>query len=281
MEYGVFIFPTVDAMPPGELARTVEERGFESLWVAEHTHIPASRHSPYPGGGDLPDMYYEAMDPFVVLTAAAATTTKLKIATGICLVIQRDPIVTAKQVASLDQVSNGRFLFGVGAGWNAEEMANHGTSFQGRFKLMRERIEAMKAIWAEEPAEYHGDLVDFDPIHARPKPVQTPHPPIHVGGAPPHGAMRAARYGDGWIPIGGRGGDPVDNIGVLAQECAKVGRNPSEIEISSYSSPTDHNALARMRDAGIHRAVFGLPPAGADALLPILDDLAVLAAAVG
>ncbi len=282
MHYGVAIFPTGDAISPGELAVASEQRGFESLWVAEHTHIPANRSSPWPGGDELPQMYYEAMDPFVVLTAAAAATTSLKIATGICLVIERDPIITAKQVASLDLVSDGRFLFGIGAGWNAEEMANHGTlDFPGRFKLMRERVEAMKAIWADDPAEYHGDLVDFDPIWSRPKPVQRPHPPIHVGGSAPQGARRAARYGDGWIPIGGRGGDLLDQVGCLAEEAAKFGRDPSEIEVTSYGAPRDASELARYRDHGISRVVFSLPPAGPDVVLPLLDELAGLIDQVG
>jgi len=282
MFYGLAIFPTAEAISPADLGREAESRGFESLWVAEHTHIPASRISPWPGGADLPRMYYEAMDPFVALTAAASTTSSLKLATGICLVVQRDPIVTAKQVASLDIVSGGRFMFGVGAGWNAEEMANHGTTdFGSRFKLMRERIEAMKTIWAEDPAEYHGDLVDFDPIWAKPKPVQTPHPPIHVGGSAPHGARRAVRYGNGWIPIGGRGGDLIEQVKALDVEAAKIGRDPAEIEISSYGSPANADVLARYRDHGITRAVFALPPAGRDVILPMLDQLAELASKVG
>jgi len=282
MLYGLAIFPTADAISPAELGREAESRGFESLWVAEHTHIPASRISPWPGGADLPRMYYEAMDPFVALTAAASTTSSLKLATGICLVIQRDPIVTAKQVASLDLVSGGRFMFGVGAGWNAEEMSNHGTTdFGSRFKLMRERIEAMKAIWANDPAEYHGDLVDFDPIWSKPKPLQSPHPPIHVGGSAPHGARRAARYGNGWIPIGGRGGDLIEQVKALDVEAAKIGRDPAEIEISSYGSPADPEVLARYRDHGITRAVFALPPAGPEVVLPMLDQLAEMAAKIG
>ncbi len=276
MKYGVTIFPTAYAMPPAELGPALEERGFESIWVAEHSHIPASRQSPWPGGADLPQMYYDTLDPFVALTAMAATTTTLKVATGICLVVQRDPIHTAKEVASLDQVSNGRFLFGIGGGWNLEEMGNHGTDPARRWKLMRERIEAMKAIWANEPAEYHGELVDFEPIHQSPKPVQRPHPPIHVGGGAPHGARRAARYGNGWIPIGGRDGDILDEIPTLEAECEKAGRSRDEIEVSMYLAPPDASELARLADGGLDRAVFGLPPAPAEKLLPILDKLAAL-----
>lgn len=280
MKYGVAIFPTADAMAPAALGRALEDRGFESLWFAEHTHIPADRRTPWPGGGELPRMYYETMDPFVALAAAASATERLRVATGICLVVERDPIITAKAVASLDRISGGRFLFGVGGGWNAEEMENHGTEFSGRWKLMRERIEAMKAIWADDPAEYHGEHVDFDPIWSSPKPVQRPHPPIHVGGTAPHGPRRAARYGDGWIPIHGRG-SVLDDLPVLAEECAKAGRDVAEIELSLYYAPVDVAEITRHAEAGIDRFVFGLPPAGADELLPMLDRLAELVESVG
>ena len=280
MEFGVTIFPTADAMAPAELGRALEERGFESLWVAEHTHIPASRRSPWPGGAELPRMYYETLDPFVALTAAATATTRLKVATGICLVVERDPITTAKEVASIDTVSGGRFLFGVGGGWNAEEMENHGTEFGSRWTLMRERIEAMKAIWADDPAEYHGEMVDFDPIWSKPKPVQRPHPPIHVGGTSPYGPRRAARYGDGWVPINGRG-SMLDELPVLAAECEKQGRDVAEIELSLYAAPPDVAVAERHAEAGVHRFVFGLPPAGADVVLPLLDDYASIIDRVG
>lgn len=273
MHFGATIFPTADAMPMAELGPALEERGFESLWVAEHTHIPASRKSPWPGGADLPQMYYETMDPFVALTAAAAATTTLKVATGITLVPQHHPITLAKQVASIDQISGGRFILGVGGGWNAEEMENHGGDFSTRWKLMRESIEAMKAIWADDPAEYHGDMIDFDPIWSKPKPVQTPHPPIHVGGASPWGPRRAARYGNGWMPINGRG-SMLDELDVLAEECAKNDRDISEIELSLYAAPPDADEVKRHEDAGVARFVFGLPPAGADVLLPLLDSYA-------
>ena len=272
MKFGATIFPSADAIAPAELGRALEERGFESLWVAEHTHIPASRKSPWPGGADLPQMYYETMDPFVALTAAATATSTLKVATGIALVPQHDPITLAKQVASIDQVSGGRFLFGVGGGWNAEEMENHGTDFSTRWKLVRERIEAMKAIWADDPAEYHGDLIDFDPIHLNPKPASAP--PIHIGGGSPHGARRAAAYGDGWIPIGGRGGDSLDHVPTLREECEKIGRDPAEVELTSYFGPTEPAEIERLAEGGYDRIVFGLPPAPAEKILPILDDLA-------
>lgn len=279
MEFGVCIFPTADAMHPAELGRALEERGFESLWVAEHTHIPADRRSPWPGGAELPPMYYETIDPFVALTAAATATTTLKVATGICLVVERDPIITAKEVASLDVVSGGRFLFGVGGGWNAEEMENHGTAFDTRWKLVRERIEAMKAIWAADPAEYHGEFVDFDPIWSKPKPVQSPHPPIHVGGASPWGPRRAARYGDGWMPINGRG-SMLDELDTLAEECRKNDRAMSDIELSLYMAPANADVAKTHEDAGVQRFIFGLPPAGPDTLLPLLDAQAEVIAAV-
>ena len=204
MHFGVSMFHTDYSIPAVELARALEARGFESMWAPEHSHIPVSRRTPFPGGGELPKPYSEVMDPFVVLSAAAVVTKALKLGTGVCLVVQRDPIQTAKLVASIDQVSGGRFLFGVGGGWNAEEIEDHGTAFKTRFKLMRERIEAMKAIWTQSKPEYHGEFVNSPPMMTWPKPVQRPHPPIIVGGAFPHAARRAIRYGDGWVPIAGR-----------------------------------------------------------------------------
>ena len=206
MHIGAAMFFTDYSMSPGELGKALEERGFESVWAPEHSHIPLTRKSPFPGGGELPKKYYDAMDPFVSLMAAAAVTKNLKVGTGVCLVNQRDPIQTAKLVSSIDQLSGGRFLFGVGNGWNQDEMENHGTVFETRHKLVRERIEAMKAIWTKSKAEYHGDMVNFDPMMAWPKPAQKPHPPILVGGAFPYGARRALRYGDGWMPLRSRKG---------------------------------------------------------------------------
>src|SRR5262244_214560 len=198
MHFGVSMFHTDYSIPAVELARALEARGFESIWAPEHSHIPVPRRTPFPGGGELPKPYYEVMDPFVVLGAAAAVTKTLLLGTGVCLIAQRDPIQTAKQVASIDQVSGGRFLFGVGNGWNEDEMADHGTAFATRHKLARERVEAMKVIWTKSKAEYHGEFVNFGPMMTWPKPVQKPHPPIIVGGAFPYGARRA--YGNGWMP---------------------------------------------------------------------------------
>jgi probable F420-dependent oxidoreductase len=270
MHYAVMLFPTDYAIPPADLAQEAEARGFESIWFPEHSHIPASRETPFPGGGDLPKWYYDALDPFVALAAAAAVTSTIKLATGICLVIQRDPIQTAKSVASLDQVSGGRVLFGIGAGWNLDEMRNHGTDYDRRFKLMRERVEAMKAIWTEKEAEYHGEFVDFDPIFAWPKPVQQPHPPIHVGGGFPGGARRAARYGNGWIPIAGR--DPVaQNIAEFRKFAEEEGRDPDSLEVSLFGMGPDEAAIKGAQDIGVSRVVFGLPSADRDTVLPLLD----------
>jgi probable F420-dependent oxidoreductase len=271
METGLAIFPTDYSIHPVDLGRAAEERGFESLWVAEHSHIPCSRKTPWPGGAELPKMYYDVADPFVALSMAAAATTKLKVGTGICLVVQRDPIQTAKQVASLDMLSGGRFLFGVGGGWNVEEMANHGTRFEGRWRLLRERIEAMKQIWTEKEAEYHGEWVDFDPIYAWPKPAQKPHPPIHVGGAYPGGMRRALRYGNGWIPIGGRDEDVVSRLPALREEAEKQGRSLEGFEVTVYGAPPVAADLAAMREAGIQRAILFLPPAARDDVLKVLD----------
>jgi probable F420-dependent oxidoreductase len=275
MHKGVSIFPTDASISPADLARACEERGFESLWFAEHSHIPASRKTPFPGGGDLPKMYYDVMDPFVCLASAATVTRRLKVATGVCLLVQRDPIQTAKQVASLDRISNGRFLFGIGGGWNAEEMANHGTSFDRRFRLLRERVEAMKAIWTQEKAEYHGELVEFDPIFAWPKPVQKPHPPIHVGGAFPAAARRAIRYGDGWVPILGPEA-MARQISAFRAMASEAGRDPASLEVSLYGFRVDADHFRRARDAGADRVVFFAPPFAGGEALRWLDAAAAL-----
>jgi probable F420-dependent oxidoreductase len=280
MHFGVSMFFTDYSMGPAELGRALEERGFESVWAPEHSHIPLSRATPFPPGGDLPKKYYDVMDPFVTLSAAAAATTKLKIGTGICLVVQRDPIQTAKSVASLDHVSGGRFLFGVGAGWNAEEMAHHGTPFERRFRVLRERIEAMKALWSEERAEYHGEFVDFEASFAWPKPVQKPSPPIHVGGTWPGAARRAIAWGDGWIPVGDLAG-AAGKMAEFRKLAEEAGRDPSRLEVSVYYCPPEPGPLGRAREAGIARAVFGVPPEPRDKVLPLLDRLAAVAKEVG
>ncbi|MFL5254140.1 MAG: LLM class F420-dependent oxidoreductase [Rhodopila sp.] len=284
MQFGVSIFFTDYSITPAALGKALEERGFESLWAAEHSHIPLSRRSPWPGGGELPKQYYDVMDPFVTLTAAAAATTKLNVGTGVCLVNQRDPIQTAKLVASIDQVSAGRFLFGIGVGWNAEEMEDHGTVFTTRAKLVRERIEAMKEIWTKSKPEYHGEFVNFEPMMTWPKPVQKPHPPVIVGGAYPHGARRAVRYGNGWIPLAGRPsqyGDVFDFVPKFREMLKEAGRDEASCPISIFSAPEDVDTLKRYRDLGVARVAAGIPAAKEDVVLPILDKWTALVRQVG
>jgi probable F420-dependent oxidoreductase len=278
MDFGAAMFFTDYSMAPGELAPALEARGFESVWAPEHSHIPTSRRTPFPQGGELPKKYYGAMDPFVSLTAAAVATKSLKVGTGVCLVAQRDPIQTAKLVASIDQISGGRFLFGIGGGWNAEEMADHGTEFRTRFKLMRERIAAMKEIWTKSEAEYHGELVDFPPMMAWPKPVQKPHPPVIVGGAFPHAARRALAYGDGWIPHASRPqyGDVTEFMPRFRQMAAEAGRDPATVPVTVWGVPEDPDRLRRHRDLGIARVVVSLNSAPANEILPVLDRWAAL-----
>lgn len=278
MDIGFFSYNTEYGIRADDLARELEARGFESLWVGEHTHIPASRETPFPGGGDLPKPYYHMSDPFVTLAMAAAVTKKLKLGTGISLVVEHHPISLAKQVATLDHYSDGRFLFGIGGGWNKEEMENHGFPFNRRWKILRERIEAMKAIWTEEKAEYHGEFVDFDPVFAWPKPVQQPGPPVHVGGAFPHGARRAVRYGDGWMPIN-PGKALGEEIRGFHQMCRDGGRE--ELPVSLFAAPGKPESLAVVRDAGVARAIFMLPPAGREEILPLLDRYAAARDAAG
>ena len=265
MEFGAAIFFTDYSMAPVELAVALEERGFESLWAPEHSHIPLSRQSPFPQGGDLPKKYYDVMDPFVTLAAAAGATSRLKVGTGICLVVQRDPIQTAKQVATLDQISGGRFLFGIGAGWNAEEMADHGTDFASRFEVMRERVEAMKAIWTKSKPEYDGKFVKFAPMMTWPKPVQKPHPPVIVGGAFPYGARRAIAYGD-----------VLALLPEFRKMAAAAGRDPASIPVTVFGVAEEIDAIRRCRDAGVARALFNLPAAKKDEVLPVLDRCAAL-----
>ena len=268
MKFGIAIFPTDYAISMSELAPAVEERGFESLWVAEHSHIPV-QHTPWPAGGELPEMYWHTLDPFVALTAAAAATTTLKIGTGVCLVIQRDTLHTAKSVASLDLVSGGRFLFGIGGGWNREEMADHGTRYETRWRLLREQIEAMKAIWTEDVSEYHGEMVSFDPMRCWPKPAQKPHPPILMGGNGANTLKRVVRYADGWIP---NRGDFLGRIPELQRMAAEAGRGP--IEVTTYGTAHDGPAeIEKLGAAGIERVIWYIPADGRDAALRRLDQV--------
>jgi len=278
MKIGAVMFFTADSMQPASLARALEERGFESLWVPEHTHIPSSRKTPYPAGGPLIRPYYEIMDPFLALNTAAAVSTKLKVGTGIALVTQRDPIVTAKMVSTIDQLSNGRFLFGVGNGWNQDEIENHGTDFASRHKLARERIEAMKAIWTQDEPAYHGEFVKFDRMKQWPKPRQKPHPPIIVGGAFPFAARRAIRYGDGWIPRADR--LEKDGVGVVIDKframATEAGRDPASLPITIFRVPDELDRLRFCEEIGVDRVTFSLPAEKEEKLLPILDRWAEL-----
>jgi probable F420-dependent oxidoreductase len=270
MNFGLAIFPTPASPSPMELARMAEERGFESLFFPEHTHIPASRATPYPAGGELPPEYSRTHDPFVALGAAAAVTSSLRIGTGICLVIERDPIITAKEVASVDVISGGRFLFGVGAGWNLEEMRNHGTDPRTRFGRMRESVEAMREIWTQDEASYAGTHVSFDRIWCRPKPLQPGGPPVLVGGNADRAIDRAVAFGDEWMP--NRVGTidyMLERIASFHARAAEAGREPMPVTLSSATR--DPAAIERYEQAGVHRGVFWLPPAGRDEVEAGLD----------
>jgi probable F420-dependent oxidoreductase len=271
MDFGVTMFPTDYAIRVDDLARECESRGFESLWFPEHTHIPTSRVSPWPGGPNLPKEYWHTVDLFVAMATAAAVTKTLKVASGICLLVERDPIVTAKEVASIDHLSGGRVIFGIGGGWNAEEMAHHGTPFKERWKVLRERVLAMKKIWTEDEPYFHGNHVEFSPIWSWPKPVQKPHPPVVLGAHGPLAIKRVVDYCEGWIPIGVRAGDLAASIEELHKAAHEKGRDPRTISISVYGTPADPDALRQLRALGVARAIFALPSKGRDELLPLLD----------
>ena len=273
------MFPTEYAIEPHHLAVEAEARAFESLWFPEHTHIPASRRTPYPGGGDLPREYWHTFDPFGALCAAAAVTRTIKLATGICLLIERDTIMTAKETATVDRLSGGRFLFGIGGGWNVEEMENHGTDFKTRFKKLREQVLAIREIWTKEAAEFHGEMVRFDPIWCHPKPVQKPGPPVILGGTSTHAMDRAIDYGDGWMPIDGGVGP--DALGPMLAEFdrrrAARGRDRASMTLTIFGAPQRAEALSRYRDLGVDRAVLIIRPEARELVLPKLDRLAALA----
>ncbi|HZD64736.1 MAG TPA: LLM class F420-dependent oxidoreductase [Acidimicrobiales bacterium] len=256
MKIGLVLFPTEYSISPAELAREGEERGFEALLFPEHTHIPTSRRTPYPGGGDLPRQYSHTLDPFVACTAAAMATSSLLVGTGVCLVIERDPITLAKEVASVDHVSGGRFLFGVGGGWNREEMENHGTDPRHRWRLLAERIKAMKAIWTEDEAAFHGEAVDFDPLWSWPKPVQRPGPPVLVGGGGESAVDRTLDYGDEWMPLHGTA-DLETRIGELRRRAADAGRGA--LPVSVFAAPPRPEPLEKLAAAGVGRALLAVP----------------------
>jgi probable F420-dependent oxidoreductase len=276
MHYGVTYFATEYAIRIDELARALEERGFESLLVPEHTHIPTSRRSPFPGG-ELPEQYKHTHDPFVSLMLAAAVTKTLKIGTGICLIIERDTITTAKSVASLDLLSGGRFLFGIGGGWNAEEMEHHGTDFKTRFRRLGEQVRAMKEIWTKDVAEFHGEFVNFDPIWAWPKPAQKPNPPVLLGGESGYTLQRVVDFCDGWLPRGRAGADPIlKGLADLKARAARAGRDMKSLSVSVFAAKPDRAELDKMAEGGITRALFILPSEGRDKVLPLLDQYAKL-----
>src|SRR6267154_2647085 len=273
MDFGAAMFFTDYSMTPAELGRALEERGFESVWAPEHSHIPSTRKTPPAGGGELGKQYYDVMDPFVTLTAAAMATKTLKVGTGVCLVIQRDTIQTAKLVASIDQVSGGRFLFGIGGGWNAEEIEAHGTVFGTRMKKMREQIEAMKAIWTKSTAEYNGEIVKVPSMMTWPKPVRKPHPPVLLGGAYPWAARRAVRYGDGWYP-NAASGNPEEYVPAFRKMAQEAGRDPKSLSLRLGGAPDDPDKLKRFRDMGVDAVNVTLMSETRDQLLPLLDHWA-------
>ena len=276
MKIGIYIFATDYTIRIDELAREAEERGFESLFIPEHTHIPASRRSPWPGGPELPREYWHTLDPFVALGYAAAATSTIRLGTGICLLTERDPIVNAKEAATLDLLSGGRFELAIGAGWNAEEMENHGTAFATRFRVMSERARAMKVIWAEEEPEFHGEFVDFDPIWSWPKPVQSPNPPILVGGETDYTLRRVVEWADGWFPRGRGGFDPAEGMARLKRIADEAGRSMDTINVSLFGVEPNRAALDRAAEAGATRAILGLPSNDRDDVMRRLDRHAEL-----
>jgi len=268
MKHGVAIFATDEGIAPAELAREAEALGFESLFFPDHTHVPASRTSAAPRGGELPREYSRLLDPFVALTAAAAATTTLRVGTGLCLVVERDPIVTAKAVATLDLLSGGRFLFGVGAGWNLEEMQNHGTDPSRRFALMRERVEAMKVIWTNDEASYSGQFVHFEGIWSWPKPMQKPHPPVMIGGNGPRVIERVLAYGDEWLP------EPEEGLPERMHELRRRSQVADRVvPITVYGARVGD--VEMFEATGAHRCVYWLPPRDPERTTSRLRELAV------
>ena len=276
-QFGVSMFPTDYSIQPVELANAVEARGLDSLFFPEHTHIPASRKSPFPGGGDLPKQYWHSHDPFVALGAAAAETERILLGTGICLIIERDPITTAKEIASLDMISNGRSVIGIGAGWNREEMENHGANFSSRWAIVREKVLAMREIWTKEDAEFHGEHVDFDPIWSYPKPIQKNGPPIWIGANSKWVFDRIADYADGWMPIGGLGSGNMDR---LRDAFEAHGRKVEDLDLALFGSPMDADQARGRIEQGFDHLIFNLPSETADKVLPILDRSAEVVKAI-
>jgi probable F420-dependent oxidoreductase len=271
VKFGVSTFVTDDGIGPAALGRALEERGFHSLFLAEHSHIPVKRESPWPGGAELPRHYYRTLDPFVALAAAATVTERLLVATGIALIVQRDPIHLAKEVASLDRISGGRAVLGVGAGWNREEMRNHGTEPTTRMRLLRERVLAVKELWTKDEAEFHGEFVDFDPVFSYPKPVQQPHPPVLIGGSGPTTFDRVVEFGDGWMPILGRGTE--DFPQQIAELRERAGRR---VPVTVFAAPPKAEVVADLEAAGVDQVLFNLPTEPEAETLARLDGMAGL-----
>ena len=272
MQVGLSTFPTTYAISPVELATEAESRGFDSLWTVEHTHVPASRRTPYPMGGDLPSIYWESYEPFTYLAQAAAVTTNLKVGTGVCLVAQHHPIALAKRAATLDALSGGRLLFGVGGGWLAEEMENHGLAYKDRWKVLRECVLAMQACWTEKDAEFHGEFFDFDPVWVEPKPVSQPHPPIFIGATSTWAMDRIAEYAQGWYPIHVPEFD--ERLQQLTEACAARGRSIEDIDITLLTMVESPDQLAELKAKGVNRIVLSLPTLDKDASLGVLDGFA-------
>jgi probable F420-dependent oxidoreductase len=277
MRVGAFYFPADYGINMAELAKALEDRGFDSLFVPEHTHIPASRKSPFPGGGELPKRYSHTHDPFVALSFAAAATKKLKLGTGILLVPQHEPIVTAKAIASLDQLSGGRFVFGIGGGWNVEEMENHGARYPTRFKQMREHVLALKELWTKDEASFEGEFVKFDRVWSWPKPAQKPNPPIILGGESDHTLRRIVEYCDGWLPRTRAGFDAPEAIARLHRMAESKGRDPKTLSVTVFGAPNDAKVLEGYEKAGIDSALLAIPDGSRDEILAFLDKVAPLA----
>ncbi len=280
LRFGVTTFPTDYGLPVVELARAVEERSLDSIFFNEHTHIPVSRQTPFPGGGELPKEYSHTHDPFVALAAAAAVTKRIMLSTGICLVIERDPIVLAKEVASLDRISGGRVILGIGAGWNVEEMANHGTSYKQRWKILRERVLAMREIWTKDIAQFHGEFVDFEPLWSWPKPIQKPGPKILLGSRSQRCFERVVDYCDGWMPIGrlGEQNDLAEGLGKLRTLCDRVGRSFASLELAVIGLPPSEDLAKRLLGIGFKHLIFSLPSGDSKGTMDDLDALAELTA---
>lgn len=272
-EYGALIFPTDYSIHPVTLAKAIEERGLDSIFFPEHTHIPASRRTPYPAGGDLPKEYSHTYDPFVALAACAGATERIKLGTGICLVVERDVLTLAKEISSIDRISGGRFILGIGAGWNAEEMENHGIDYNTRWKVVREKILAMREIWTKEEAEFHGEFVDFDPVWSHPKPIQEGGPPVLMGATSKWSYDRIAEYCDGWLPIAGLEGKHIPEI---KKAWKNRGRNDQPL-LAMFGVPPDEAFITAKLEQGFSHLVFGLPPEGEEVVLPLLDQYAAIA----